>query len=56
MGIKAILPPSTEQQAYEALVNSEFIRPINTPPSNVDNVIVIEDDDVEDTVNCVGEV
>ena len=51
-----MLPPSTEQQAYEALVNARLIRPTNVPPSNVDNVIIIEDDDMKDTSDGINKV
>ncbi len=55
-GLEAVLLPSTEKQAYGALVNAGFVRPANAPPSNVDNLIGIEDDDRTDTADGVGKV
>ncbi len=50
------MPHSTEQQAYKESVNTGFIRPTNAPPSNVDNVIIIDDDDVADASDGAGKV
>ncbi len=45
------MDPPTEQQAYEASVNTGIISPTNEAPSPVDNIVVIEDvidkDDVD---------
>ncbi len=47
--VEIITPLSTEQQAYEELVNAGLIRPTNMPPSAVDNIIIIKDDIMTDT-------
>ncbi len=50
-GTSVLLDPTTKQQAYEALVKDEIIRPTNQAPSLVENIAVVEDvtndDDVE---------
>ena len=38
------------------MVNAGFMRPTNAPPSNVDNVIAIKDDDMADKADGISKV